>query len=92
MNPTVLNVIIALLSVVLGYQLKIIRLNKCDIFNPGELDANLGLAYQDGFDDGYNAAETEDEVDEAFFATEEQTGVDLSKPGSYVIPSQLGLS
>lgn len=82
MNPTVLNVIIALLSVVLGYQLKIIRLNKCDMLNSSEFDANLGLAYQEGFDDGYNAAETEDDLEDFIFNVEELTGVDLSKPGS----------
>lgn len=92
MNPTVLNVIIALLSVVLGYQFKIIQLQRHQGNAEDELFANLGFAYEEGFDDGYNAAETEDDVDEFIFNVEELTGVDPTQPGSYVTPSQLGIT
>lgn len=89
MTQLITSTAIALLGVLLGYQLKIIRLNKCDIFNPGELDANLGLAYEDGFNDGYNAAETEDEDDEFFNSIEEIIGKSISRESGYVTSQDL---
>lgn len=63
---TIVAIIIALLGILFGYRLKAILADRA---KQDDLTAKMGLAYHEGFDDGYFAAETEedDDTDEALW-------------------------
>ena len=50
---TIVAIIIALLGILFGYRLKAILADRA---KQDDLTAKMGLAYHEGFDDGYNAA------------------------------------
>lgn len=61
---TIVVIIIALLGILFGYQLKVVLADRA---KQDDVTAKMGLAYHEGFDDGYFAAETEDDTDEALW-------------------------
>jgi hypothetical protein len=62
----IVAIIIALLGILFGYRLKVVLADRA---KQDDVTAKMGLAYHEGFDDGYFAAETEedDDTDEALW-------------------------